>query len=86
MFVTGDSSCLINVLHLTYCSVHLIFAILDGIRNSYLELYPQWLFAVFPYVHYPLYRWAISKDISKLYENIYIDLQNLTLLLNLLGN
>ena len=40
--------------------MHLIFAILDGVRNSFVEWYPQWLLVVFPYIHYPIYRCLAS--------------------------
>jgi len=44
-------------------SVHLLFAILDGVRNSFIEHYPQWLLQTFPYTHYPLYRISMCSSI-----------------------
>ena len=35
---------------------HIVFAILDVVRNNHEELYPDNLLAIFPYFHYPLYR------------------------------
>ena len=37
-------------------SIHLVFALLDGVRNNFESFYPQWLLLLFPYLHYPLYR------------------------------
>jgi len=37
-------------------SVHLVFAILDGVRSSFIEYYPLWLLQTFPFTHYPIYR------------------------------
>ena len=37
-------------------SLHIIFAILDGIRNNFEASYPTFLMKIFPYFHYPLYR------------------------------
>ena len=37
-------------------SIHLVFALLDGVRNNFESLYPQWLLLLFPFLHYPLYR------------------------------
>ena len=45
-------------------SVHLIFAILDGVRNSFVEHYPHWLLHIFPFTHYPLYRYSRVRDQS----------------------
>ena len=45
-------------------SIHLIFAILDGVRNSFESFYPQWLLLLFPYLHYPLYRYLVSVYLS----------------------
>ena len=33
-----------------------MFAILDGVRSSFIEYYPLWLLQTFPFTHYPLYR------------------------------
>ena len=35
---------------------HLVFAILDVIRNNHADVYPDTLLYSFPYFHYPLYR------------------------------
>ena len=35
---------------------HLVFAILDVIRNNHADVYPDILLSSFPYFHYPLYR------------------------------
>ena len=37
-------------------SCHLVFAMLDAVRNSFGQLYPVQLLHVFPYLHYPAYR------------------------------
>ena len=49
-----------NVEKISTFSIHLIFAILDGVRNSFESFYPQWLLLLFPYLHYPLYRYLVS--------------------------
>ena len=43
-------------------SLHIIFAILDGVRNNFESSYPTVLMKIFPYFHYPFYRWAITKE------------------------
>ena len=35
---------------------HIVFAILDVIRNNHEEFYPDALLSIFPFFHYPLYR------------------------------
>ena len=35
---------------------HIVFAILDVVRNNHEEVYPDALLTIFPYFHYPLYR------------------------------
>ena len=40
-------------------SFHLIFASMDAVRNSFGEFYPVHLLHIFPYVHYPFYRWGV---------------------------
>jgi len=58
-------SCFNNILislNLSDCT-HLMFAILDGIRNSFVSYYPQWLLFIFPYFHYPLYRISLCCSI-----------------------
>jgi len=42
---------------------HLIFAILDVVRNNHAEAYPEALLSVFPYFHYPLYRLSLCCSI-----------------------
>ena len=37
-------------------SLHIIFAILDGVRNNFESSYPTVLMKIFPYFHYPFYR------------------------------
>ena len=37
-------------------SLHLIFASMDAVRNSFGEFYPVHLLYIFPYIHYPFYR------------------------------
>jgi len=37
-------------------SLHIGFAILDGIRNNFESSYPTFLMRIFPYFHYPFYR------------------------------
>ena len=37
-------------------SLHIIFAILDGVRNNFELYYPIFLMRVFPHFHYPFYR------------------------------
>ena len=75
MFATGQSSwnilCitlavkktkkLLNIYGCLIFSLHIIFASMDAIRNNFGEFYPVHLLYVFPYVHYPFYRWA-SRD------------------------
>ena len=36
--------------------MHLIFASMDAVRNSFGEFYPVHLLYIFPYIHYPFYR------------------------------
>ena len=38
-------------------SLHIVFAILDGIRNNFEGSYPTFLMKIFPYFHYPFYRY-----------------------------
>ena len=45
---------------------HLVFAILDVIRNNHAEAYPESLLAVFPYFHYPLYRFVPKPTLLKI--------------------
>ena len=37
-------------------TLHIVFAILDVIRNNHEEAYPDIFLITFPYFHYPLYR------------------------------
>ena len=37
-------------------SLHIVFAILDMVRNNFEASYPTFLMRIFPYFHYPLYR------------------------------
>ena len=37
-------------------TLHIIFAILDVVRNNHEESYPVFFLLIFPYFHYPLYR------------------------------
>ena len=39
-------------------STHLVFAIMDAVRTSFGQLYPELLLKMFPYVHYPFYRYV----------------------------
>ena len=39
-------------------SLHIGFAILDGIRNNFESSYPTFLMRIFPYFHYPFYRYS----------------------------
>ena len=57
-------------------STHLIFAILDAIRTSFGELYPEQLLKIFPYVHYPFYRYA-AQYIHLIFHHIQYFIQNL---------
>ena len=41
-------------------STHLEFAILEAIRTSFGQLYPAQLLKIFPYVHYPFYRYVYA--------------------------
>ena len=41
-------------------SLHIVFAILDGIRNNFEDSYPTFLMRIFPYFHYPFYRYNVS--------------------------
>ena len=56
--------------HLFIDSIHLVLAILDGVRNSFVIFYPQWLLIVFPYLHYPLYRWVCSLLFAVFFQRI----------------
>ena len=62
-------------------SIHLVFALLDGVRNNFESFYPQWLLLLFPYLHYPLYRYLV-------YISVYLMTpdQDLALLLHLPGH
>ena len=40
-------------------TLHIVFAILDVIRNNHQSFYPDTLLTIFPYFHYPLYRFVI---------------------------
>ena len=37
-------------------SLHIVFAMLDMVRNNWPDSYPDLLLSVFPFFHYPLYR------------------------------
>jgi len=58
-------NCFNNILiALNVCdSLHLIFAIMDAVRNSFGELYPSHLLHIFPYIHYPFYRISLCASI-----------------------
>jgi len=58
-------NCFNNILiALNICdSLHLIFAIMDAVRNSFGELYPAHLLHIFPYIHYPFYRISLCASI-----------------------
>jgi len=58
-------NCFNNILiALNICdSLHLVFAIMDAVRNSFGELYPAHLLHVFPYIHYPFYRISLCASI-----------------------
>ena len=51
-------------------SLHLVFAILDALRNSFGSLYPVLLLKVFPYLHYPAYRYHLSSFVCALPFNV----------------
>ena len=53
---------------------HLVFAILDVIRNNHAEAYPESLLAVFPYFHYPLYRLCTKAYIVEYFNCFFIRL------------
>ena len=42
---------------------HIVFALLDVVRNNHQEFYPQALLLIFPYFHYPLYRLSLCCSI-----------------------
>jgi len=42
---------------------HIVFAILDVMRNNHQEIYPDSLLAIFPFFHYPLYRFSLCCSI-----------------------
>jgi len=44
-------------------SLHLIFASMDAVRNSFGEFYPVHLLYIFPYIHYPFYRISLCISI-----------------------
>ena len=37
-------------------SLHIMFAILENIRNNFDDFYPNFLTRIFPVFHYPFYR------------------------------
>lgn len=37
-------------------SLHIVFAILDGVRNNFEASYPKFLMKIFPYFQYPFTR------------------------------
>ena len=43
------------VAHNCFDTFHIVFAILDVVRNNHEEAYPDSLLTIFPYFHYPLY-------------------------------
>jgi len=44
-------------------SLHIMFAILDGIRNNWQSSYPEVLMQIFPVFHYPFYRITMCSSI-----------------------
>jgi len=44
-------------------SLHILFAILDGVRNNFELSYPQVLMRIFPFFHYPFYRITMCSSI-----------------------
>ena len=59
-------------------STHLVFAILEAIRTSFVQLYPAQLLKIFPYVHYPFYRYAYATQyIHLIFHHIEYCIQNL---------
>ena len=42
---------------------HIVFALLDVVRNNHQEFYPEALLLIFPYFHYPLYRLSLCCSI-----------------------
>eukprot|EP00092_Neocalanus_flemingeri_P014437 GFUD01015576.1.p1 GENE.GFUD01015576.1~~GFUD01015576.1.p1 ORF type:complete len:498 (+),score=105.88 GFUD01015576.1:152-1645(+) len=44
-------------------SLHLVFAIMDAVRNSFGDFYPVQLLQIFPYIHYPFYRISLCASI-----------------------
>ena len=57
-------------------SLHIVFAILDGIRNNFEGSYPTFLMRIFPYFHYPFYRYisyiyGSKRKILSLYISLF---------------
>lgn len=44
-------------------SLHVVFAIFESVRNSFMDYYPQYFLVLFPYIHYPLYRITLCASI-----------------------
>jgi len=44
-------------------SLHLMFAMMDAVRNSFGDFYPVHLLHIFPYIHYPFYRISLCASI-----------------------
>jgi len=44
-------------------TIHIVFAILDVVRNNHGDFYPDSLLSIFPYFHYPFYRLSLCVSI-----------------------
>ena len=53
---------------MSFCSVHILLAILEGIRIGHESVYPKIFLETFPILHYPFYRWTIRAPVT---QNVY---------------
>ena len=62
VLLNKERSCFNYILMALNCSdtLHIVFAVLDVVRNNHEESYPHFLLSTFPYFHYPLYRYRSS--------------------------
>ena len=55
IYLTGNQFCFFFIKIILF-SLHIMFAILEGIRSSYPDFYPELLLYIFPVFQYPCYR------------------------------
>ena len=58
------------------CSLHIVFALMENVRNNFEDFYPTFLLHIFPVFHYPLYRCVLNANKVKtlLYHDAYMRL------------